>query len=238
MSRTLQDRLAEALHDSDLSQAELARRVGIKQSSVNALLHGTAERTKFVFEIAEALHVRPEWLHFGAPPKKSDDPDIDEINATIRKQVSDKQQAPIWRDDDEIGYVPAYDLRLSAGAGAVVDEQERPTRYESFRVDWLQSLTATTTDWLALVWVSGDSMEPLLHDGDQVLIDRGRTKPTRDGIYALRLDDDLVIKRVSMHPVTKLLTIASDNPSYPTYDGIKPEDVHIIGRAIWIGRRI
>ena len=41
-----------------------------------------------------------------------------------------------------------------------------------------------------------------------------------------------------MHPVKKLLTIKSDNAAYPTYDGIKPDDVTIMGRVVWIGRSL
>jgi phage repressor protein C with HTH and peptisase S24 domain len=41
-----------------------------------------------------------------------------------------------------------------------------------------------------------------------------------------------------MHPVSKLLTVKSDNPAYPTYDNIPPEEIVIMGRVVWIGRSL
>jgi phage repressor protein C with HTH and peptisase S24 domain len=48
----------------------------------------------------------------------------------------------------------------------------------------------------------------------------------------------LQVKRLSMHPVNKLLTVKSDNPAYRTYDNIKPDDIAIMGRVVWIGRSL
>ena len=54
----------------------------------------------------------------------------------------------------------------------------------------------------------------------------------------IRVDGGLQVKRVSAHPVSGLLTISSDNPAYRSYADIKPTDVAIVGRVIWIGRRM
>jgi phage repressor protein C with HTH and peptisase S24 domain len=55
-------------------------------------------------------------------------------------------------------------------------------------------------------------MEPTRHDGDDILIDRGDNGfRMRDGIYVLRMDDALVVKRLAIHPVTRRITVQSDN---------------------------
>lgn len=41
-----------------------------------------------------------------------------------------------------------------------------------------------------------------------------------------------------MHPVTRLLTIKSDNPHYQTYESVNPDDIALVGRVVWIGRRV
>ena len=86
--------------------------------------------------------------------------------------------------------------------------------------------------------ISGDSMWETLHDGDHVLVDRGQNNPRREGLYVIRIDDMLQVKRISMHPVAKLLTVKSDNPAYRTYDNIPPDDIAIMGRVVWIGRSL
>jgi hypothetical protein len=67
-----------------------------------------------------------------------------------------------------------------------------------------------------------------------------RRRPIRGakGLYVIRIDDMLQVKRISMHPVKKLLTVKSDNPAYRTYDNIKPDDIAIMGRVVWIGRSL
>ncbi len=132
--------------------------------------------------------------------------------------------------------VPVFELRAAAGAGALAHEAE-PTGHLMFREQWLRRI-ANDIRRLFVLEVSGDSMWETLHDGDHVLVDPAQANPRREGLYVIRLDDMLQVKRISMHPVKKLLTIKSDNPAYPSYDGIKPDDVAIMGRVIWIGRSL
>jgi phage repressor protein C with HTH and peptisase S24 domain len=82
-------------------------------------------------------------------------------------------------------------------------------------------------------------MEPTLRSGDHALVDRTEVRPRqKDGLYVIRADGGLQVKRVSAHPVSGLLTISSDNPAYRSYADIRPGDVAVIGRVIWIGRRM
>lgn len=138
--------------------------------------------------------------------------------------------------DDTYAGVPVYDVRISAGAGAIADEVG-PKHHLMFRRDWLRTLSHSPGQ-LCVLEVSGDSMWDTLHDGDHALIDKSQTNPAREGLYVLLLDESLVVKRISMHPVARTLTIKSDNPKYPTYADISPDDVTIFGRVVWIGRRL
>jgi phage repressor protein C with HTH and peptisase S24 domain len=142
-------------------------------------------------------------------------------------------------DDDQIAMLPVYDLRLSAGPGAWTEGNDNePLLYEPYRFDWLRTISAAPPQMLIIARVEGDSMEATLHSGDQVLIDRTRRRATRDGIYGLRRGDDIQVKRVAVDPRSGLLTIISDNPHYPRWDGINPDTIDIIGRVIWLGRQV
>jgi phage repressor protein C with HTH and peptisase S24 domain len=132
--------------------------------------------------------------------------------------------------------VPVFDIRAAAGAGALAHESE-PSGHLMFQEQWLRRISSDIRK-LFVLEVSGDSMWETLHDGDHALVDPAQSNPRREGLYIIRLDDMLQVKRISMHPVKKLLTIKSDNPAYPTYDGIKPDDVTIMGRVVWIGRSL
>ena len=132
--------------------------------------------------------------------------------------------------------VPVYDLRAAAGAGALAADLPS-AEHLMFREQWLRRIASDLTQ-LFVLEISGDSMWETLHDGDHVLVDRAQINPRREGLYVIRIDDMLQVKRISMHPVSKLLTIKSDNPAYRTYDNIPPEEIALVGRVVWIGRSL
>jgi phage repressor protein C with HTH and peptisase S24 domain len=82
-------------------------------------------------------------------------------------------------------------------------------------------------------------MEPTLREGDLLLIDLRQTKVTDDAIYVLSLDGRLLAKRLQL-AVGGTIYIRSDNPVYKelTVSKDNTEDLHVIGRVIWIGRRV
>lgn len=139
-----------------------------------------------------------------------------------------------------IGLVPIQrsPVRASAGPGAIPhDERSKP--FFAFDERWLRQLTGATPADLTVIRVEGDSMEPTLNDGDDILIDRGDAGTRmRDGIYVLRIDEALVVKRLALHPVTRRVTVQSDNPAYADWPDCSPGEIHCIGRVIWAGRRI
>ncbi len=140
--------------------------------------------------------------------------------------------------DGGLVIVPRLDVRASAGHGAS-DQSERAIARFGFHPLWLREITGGSAAGLSMIRVSGDSMSPTLADGDEILIDSAdAAERLRDGIYVLRVDDGLMVKRLAINPATRALTIVSDNPAYPTWPDRDPAEISVIGRAVWAGRRI
>jgi phage repressor protein C with HTH and peptisase S24 domain len=134
--------------------------------------------------------------------------------------------------------VKRHPVMVSAGSGAIVTE-EIGKPYFAFDERWLKQLTASGPSNLSIVRVEGDSMAPTLNAGDDILVDLGDgADRLRDGIYVLRIDDALVVKRIALNPVGKRVTVQSDNPAYPDWPDCTLKDINPIGRVIWSGRRI
>lgn len=133
--------------------------------------------------------------------------------------------------------VPLMPIGASAGAGALTGD-EMPTGQIAFDTHWLQQLGADC-DALNMIKVEGDSMSPSLNDGDDILVSllENAASPRRDGIYVLRMDDMLMVKRVSFRP-DGYLSITSDNTLYASFPDTAPDQVVILGRVIWAGRRM
>ena len=134
--------------------------------------------------------------------------------------------------------VKRHPVGVSAGPGAiVVEELGKP--YFGFDERWLKALTSTPAERLSIVKVEGDSMSPTLNQGDDILVDPGdAAERLRDGIYVLRADDALVVKRLALHPMGRRVTVQSDNPAYPDWPDCSLGEINCIGRVIWSGRRI
>src|ERR1700687_4668953 len=60
----------------------------------------------------------------------------------------------------------------------------------------------------------------------------------REGIYVMRIDDTLMVKRVTMHPKSKRVTLRSDNPRYETYPDLDPDRLGVAGGVIGRGRSL
>lgn len=134
--------------------------------------------------------------------------------------------------------VPRLDVGASAGPGALA-ESERMTDSLAFRGEWLRRVASGSLDALSVIKVSGDSMLPTLSDGDEILVDAADgAARLRDGIYVLRADGALMVKRIAMNPAGHGFTVSSDNPAYPPWTGLDPDSIAIIGRVVWMGRRI
>lgn len=132
--------------------------------------------------------------------------------------------------------VPRLRLGASAGSGAHADGEERSGQI-GFEGKWLRKL-ATSPDALSIIQVAGDSMAPTLGDGDDILVDRGDAADRlRDGIYVIRMDDALMVKRLAVRPAQQL-SVLSDNPAYPGWPDVQPDSVSVIGRVVWAGRKI
>jgi Peptidase S24-like len=133
--------------------------------------------------------------------------------------------------------VPRLAVGASAGPGAL-DADDAPLGQIGFETRWLRQLSANPKA-LSVIQVSGDSMSPTLVDGDDILVDRADgAERIRDGIYVLRVDDSLIVKRLTINPVQLSFSVRSDNPAYPDWNDVNPANIDIVGRVIWTGRRI
>lgn len=90
---------------------------------------------------------------------------------------------------------------------------------------------------LLLINVRGTSMEPHFYQGDQILIDQRETSPTQDGPFALLWPDGYVLKNVAWVEKRTKYRISSTNPEFEP-ELWDPDEITIIGRPVWYGRRL
>jgi len=129
--------------------------------------------------------------------------------------------------------LPRLALGASAGPGALAVE-EAEIGAVRFSARWLRE-QGLERGFLSAIAVTGDSMEPTLRDGDEILVDR-TPRPLRDGIHVVRIGDTVLVKRIETGR-PGVLALVSDNLAYRPLE-LPAGEVAVIGRVVWKGGRL
>ncbi|MDR0827853.1 MAG: helix-turn-helix transcriptional regulator [Desulfovibrio sp.] len=139
------------------------------------------------------------------------------------------------RDDaqPDIVFIERLKARPRAGNGGLETDPDT-AGYYSFHSSFIARKHGDETS-MRLFEVAGDSMSPTLADGDMILVNL-RDKDVRSGyIYLVRMEDELMVKRLENRP-GGILLIRSDNPDYEDLSVRKNDegaDVEVLGRMVW-----
>lgn len=110
--------------------------------------------------------------------------------------------------------VPLLNVVASMGHGAAVEWAEETVQEMRFSKRWLrQNTEASSFNTLAVITAKGDSMAPTFTDGSILLVDTAYTQLKIDGVYILRRDDELFIKRIQRN-LDGTFDVISDNTAY------------------------
>ncbi|WP_322997468.1 XRE family transcriptional regulator [Castellaniella sp.] len=252
-SSILATRVKIAREALDISQAELAERVGMKQTGIGSIESGEVQRPRKLREIARVLGVSQEWLlgeedaseASESPLITSYDPDDPSVDAC------DDGQMTIGSETGRRG-VPndaSAQLDVTAGMGGggltivadgVPGKSGMTFAAEHVRDYWrlppeiLAALGMRAHD-VTIVAVQGDSMSSTLNEGDHVFVDTRHRWPSPDGLYCLTDDfGGLIVKRlevISSPGEDITVRIISDNDRHAPKERLL-SDIRIIGRVV------
>lgn len=230
MENLLKTRVTERIAALRTNAFEVARVGELERNFVNDILNGKklSVRGPNLLKLARALRCSADYLiREDAPAPDDGDLDID--------RAADLPTTP---RSAEVIAVPEYDVRLSAGPGALVGDEPAIDVW-NFSRRYLVDQLRLNVDTLAVVEVVGDSMMPTLASGDRVLIDHSDRNPARGGIFAIWDSDATVVKRVERVPASDppMLVLIPDNKNHNAYQ-VAAEFVNIIGRVVWFARRL
>lgn len=135
--------------------------------------------------------------------------------------------------------VPEIDVRASAGPGALHDGPEAIAGAWLFPDAMLRHELRVRPGDLRVITIHGDSMEPLLSSGDRIMVDLSQRVAAPPGIFVIWDGLGVVAKRVEHVPNADppTLRLSSVNPAYQSYER-SAEEVNVIGRVIWVARRM
>ncbi|WP_245258605.1 S24 family peptidase [Methylopila sp. M107] len=193
------------------NRAEFARICGIKDSSVRQYQTGTKPSFDNLMAISAATQRSLDWL-------VKDEESYSSV-------IVDEHSA-------EFALIPRYDVRASAGLGAIVPSEEI-SEFLAFKREWLRRI-GVTPEFSALAELDGDSMEPTLPDGAMILINTAVRQVKNGFIYAIRRGDELLVKRVQVR-MDGTVVLIPDNPRYEkeVFTPDQAVELHVIGMVVW-----
>jgi phage repressor protein C with HTH and peptisase S24 domain len=225
----------EALREArGWKRPELARRMDTTPQQVERLEKGQRKLSQdWIDRAAKA---------FGVAPADIISPGVDVSAAVMqpgprdRSAQSDHLPTRSAHQDDGAVEVRQVDLAYAMGPGTHVDDfpDEIPVKFDPH---FLRALTRAAPERLFVARGDGDSMSPTLINDDMVMIDTTQKMLNmQDRIWAVSVYGAGMIKRLRATGEGKVMVL-SDNPTVPEQE-VSAEDLHIVGRVIWVGRRI
>lgn len=92
---------------------------------------------------------------------------------------------------------------------------------------------------LAILPIAGEAMQPTLQNGDEVIIQRLRSHDAlQDGLYAVRGSSETFVRRIALDPTKNRISVLTDHPAYPSWNGVQRKAINVVGRVIWIGSQV
>jgi SOS-response transcriptional repressor LexA len=122
---------------------------------------------------------------------------------------------------------PAFDLRVAAGVGR--DLWDEPC------TSWIELPEDVRNGQHIALTVAGESMEPLLHDGDTILLRLGPPIERDTVVVARHPDDGFVVKRVA-RVGARVVELASLHPGFAPIRIPRRDDL-ILGTVLLCWRR-
>ena len=231
---TIGQRVKARRLEMGLTQVQLARKAGMKQSTLSDLERGRNDSTMELINLASALNCRPEWLRTGKGSKMYGLQDADAPMST------EKIGTPIitWEKPEDLPegefvIVPRYDVHVAAGNGHVVYDELEHDQGQAYRTSSVRNL-ATKASNLMTVYAKGESMEPSIYEGDALLVDRGQTTVKDRQVYILRYGYEIRVKRLFMRPDGGLRIVSDNSSAFPeeVITGEEMKHIEIIGRVV------
>lgn len=126
-------------------------------------------------------------------------------------------------------------VRAVAGAGESLMTSDRISGYYAFRKDFLER-EKIHPEHCVLMQVIGDSMEPLIKEGDTILVDEHCKDPKDGKIYVVGLGDALMVKRLAKLPNGWKLCSDNKERGDTPVQGDELDTLRFYGRVRWFGR--
>ena len=204
-------RIKYLMKEMGVRQVQFAERIGVDTSNLSKYLNAHMPLSdSFLNRLVVNLGVSKEWLLDGT--------DLPFGKTPVRIDAS--QQLMPATGAAEVA-TPVYDVDATAGLSSGRNELFASENI----IGWVN--LPNMSPHCRIVRVSGDSMAPVIMDGDFIAV-RELSNPNQiywGQIYIVQLDDFRLVKYVRRHTDPNMVVLRSENPNYDDMD-VRRNDIH------------
>ena len=192
-------RLKYLIKELDLTQGEFAEKIGCDQSNLSKHLNGKLPISdSFINKVVINMGVSKDWLRDG-----SDVPFAKYSSSSVPSLVIEESDIKAMKG------TPVYNIDVTAGG---------MNRAMSFTDEYLVgaiNMPNISPD-CRLVYVSGDSMSPVIKNGDLIAVRElsSMSQIVWGRIYVVVLENNRVVKDLRKHDDPEKVILRSENPRY------------------------
>lgn len=204
-AQTIAENLRELTRlGEDLSQPELAKRMGIASKTFWTMKEGGGNPQLENIEKAARYFRRPVWQLL-----------IPEGHKLPRD--FDPLKVPLPAIEGGHLRIPVLEAFPYAGAGGEPVDWPAVLGHIDVAEGWARKHLGQAVERIRALPIQGDSMSPTINEGDLAFVDTGCTRFETDGIYVIVWNDRLFIKRLVANFAHDRLEVCSDNPMSPPW---------------------
>lgn len=227
--------------------SHLAEKLGLSRNTIAGWRMRGEVPKRVLIDVTEREHVNVYWLLNGTGERWLPSKAVRAQTAMLEDALLNDPAAPARRKalahevDDSVAEgmvrVPLYDLRASAGGGAITAEHPELLRNFDLPEWWLRDIVHVAPPAVLVLIVWGDSMKPDVQPGDLLVVDTRHNAVRADALYVFEMDGGVFIKKLQRLP-GGVLKVISANAEYESYT-VKPADdptFKVVGRVAFHGK--
>lgn len=219
---TFGERLKEARKDAKLSQGSLAKLVGVKQPTISEL-EADGKGSSFTPMLAKVLNVSAIWLAEGKGLKKELNPILEGHEHHLLSNSEVSVTIPALEISFEVKNNPPDIL------DSVFDGLKITRTWVAKKLPSIKNIES-----LRFAHAFGNEMSSTFEDGDILLIDTSVKSIDKNGIYAIKTNNNLIYRRV-IQKINGMYEISCDNTVIKNTEVIDNiNNIQIIGEVVWI----
>jgi len=213
----LKNRIKHIREIYNISQKQLANAINSTIDRVKNIENGRVKKLhpEEITVLSKEFNINPQWLLTG---------EGEMYNNKGGLNITEKLENAI-----EINYLP--DIYAAAGYEAVNGDYPVVEKMQC-SLEFVASILNIKNPYngVDIIKVIGDSMEPFIHNGEVVVVERTHNAQNGDIVIA-NINGNVYVKRLEKDPFGKWIKLISENPEYETIkiEGEELEFVKIVG---------